>query len=130
MIDHISIRISDIKKSSAFYEAALGAIGYKKLGVFDGAVGFAVGSPEDNSGSVWIVQEGKDEPCTKNIHLAFGVSNVEAVKKFYDAAIAAGGRDNGAPAPCPEYSENYYGGFVLDLDDNNIEATTYLKSGF
>ncbi len=127
MIDHISIRVRDLKKSVAFYEATLGAIGYKKLGEFDGAVGFAVESTDDDSGSVWLIQEGKDDPITKNIHVGFGVKSIEMVRKFYDAAIAAGGRDNGAPGKYPEYGEQYYGGFVLDPDGNNIEATTYVK---
>mgnify|MGYP001579186210 CR=1 FL=1 len=124
MIDHVSIRVKDLKKSAAFYEKALGTIGYKKLGEFDGAVGFAVSCPDDNSGSVWLIQESKGDPLTQNIHVAFGVPDVEIVKKFYAAALAAGGRDNGAPGKCPEYGEHYYGAFVLDPDGNNIEATT------
>lgn len=128
MIDHISIRVRDLKKSAAFYEAALRAIGYKKLGEFDGAVGFAVESTDDGSGSVWLIQEGKDDPLTQNIHVAFGVKDLETVKKFYAAALAAGGRDNGAPAKCPEYGTKYYGGFVFDPDGNNIEAVTKLVS--
>ena len=83
MIDHVSIRVRDLGKSVKFYERALGAIGYKKLGEFDGAVGFAVKGPKDDSGSVWLIQEGKDDPLTKNIHVAFGVPDAETVKKFY-----------------------------------------------
>lgn len=127
MIDHVSIRVRDLKKSAAFYDAALGTIGYKKLGEFDGAIGFGVGELGE-SGSVWLVQEGKDDPLSKNIHVAFGVADIEAVKKFYDAAIATGGRDNGAPGKCPEYGDYYYSGFVLDPDGNNIEAVTRLKN--
>lgn len=127
MINHISIRVKDLKQSVAFYEAALGAIGYKKLGEFDGAVGFAAEGPDDKSGSVWLILEGKDDPLTKNIHVAFGVKDVETVQKFYTAAMAAGGRDNGAPALCPEYGPEYYGGFIFDPDGNNIEATTYVN---
>ena len=122
MIDHVSIRVRDLKKSVAFYEAALGAIGYKKLGEFDGAVGFAVEGSNDKSGSVWLSQAAEDNPLTREIHVAFSVPDVETVKKFYDAAMKAGGRDNGAPGLCPEYGEQYYGGFVFDPDGNNIEA--------
>lgn len=85
MIDHISIRVRDLKKSAEFYEAALGAIGYRKLGDYGDAVGFGVGELGE-SGSVWLVQEGKDDPLSKNIHVAFGVADIESVKKFYDAA--------------------------------------------
>jgi|SRR3989338_620235 len=128
MIDHVSIRVRDLKKSVAFYEAALGAIEYKKLGEVDGAVGFAALSTDDDSGSVWLIQEGKEDPLTQNIHVAFGVPDVETVKKFYAAAMAAGGRDNGAPGLCPEYGPEYYGGFVFDPDGNNIEATCYVDA--
>lgn len=128
MIDHVSIRVKDLKKSVAFYEAALGAIGYKKLGEFDGAVWFAVEGPDDNSGSVWLIQEGEGDPLTQNIHVAFGVPDVETVKKFYAAAMAAGGRDNGAPGLCSEYGPEYYGGFVFDPDGNNVEAVCRLAS--
>ena len=129
MIDHVSIRVYDLKKSVAFYEKALSAIGYKRLkGDFDGAAGFAIHNVKDNSGSVWLIQADQDERLTKNVHLAFAVPDKEAVKRFYDAAISAGGSDNGKPDFCPEYGEDYYGGFVFDPDGNNIEATTYVKS--
>lgn len=125
MIDHVSIRVSDLEKSAKFYEKALGAIGYKRLkGDFAGVVGFAVEHPEDFSGSVWLV---KEDYVTRGVHIAFAVSDIETVKKFYDVAMSAGGRDNGFPQKCPEYGESYYGGFVLDPDGNNIEATTYIK---
>ncbi len=126
MIDHISIRVSNLEQSTRFYEKALGAIGYKRLtGDFDGAIGFAVSYPKDKFGSVWLV---KEDYLTSGAHIAFAVPDIETVKKFYDAGMSAGGRDNGAPQRCPEYGENYYGGFVLDPDGNSIEATTYIKS--
>ena len=125
MIDHVSIRVADLENSAKFYEKALGAIGYKRLvGDFDGAIGFSVDHPEDNSGSVWLI---KEEYVTSSVHIAFAVPDVETVKKFYDAALSVGGRDNGVPQKCPEYGESYFGGFVLDPDGNNIEATTYIK---
>lgn len=127
MIDHISIHVSDLEKSAVFYEKALGAIGYKRLvGDFGDTVGFAISGPQDKSGSVWLSQEGPEDPLT-HIHVAFAVPDIESVKKFYDAAMVAGGRDNGAPGKCPEYGPEYYGGFVFDPDGNNIEATTYVK---
>lgn len=125
MIDHISIRVSSLDKSAEFYEKALGAIGYKRLvGGFDGAIGFAVDNAEDSSGHIWLV---KEDYVTTGVHIAFAVPDMEVVKKFYAVAMSNGGRDNGAPGRCPEYGESYYGGFVLDPDGNDIEATTYIK---
>ncbi len=130
MIDHISIRVSNLKESVKFYEAALSAIGYKQLeGDFDGAIGYAINDSEDNSGHIWLVQSdpnNHNEIVTKNVHVAFSVKDIETVKKFYEAGLKAGGRDYGPPGKCPEYGDRYYGGFLLDPDGNNIEATTYI----
>ncbi|HEY4511260.1 MAG TPA: VOC family protein [Candidatus Paceibacterota bacterium] len=136
MIDHVSIRVSDVKKSAEFYEKVLGTIGYKKIVEFDEGVGFGVGQhirsaelsiSSPDSSMIWIIQEGKEDPLTKNVHVGFRVADVETVKKFYDTALAAGGKNNGAPGKCPEYGDTYYGGFVLDMDGNNIEAVTHVK---
>ena len=58
------------------------------------------------------------------MHVAFGAESVEQVDAFHAAALAAGGTDNGGPGLRPEYSEGYYGAFVLDPDGHNIEAVT------
>ena len=63
---------------------------------------------------------------TGRLHVAFAAANRQEVEAFYEAALAAGGRDNGAPGLRPHYHENYYGGFVLDPDGHNIEAVTHL----
>ena len=60
------------------------------------------------------------------VHVAFGAGSIEQVQAFHEAAIAAGGIDNGAPGPRPHYSDRYYGAFVLDPDGHNIEAVTRL----
>ena len=54
------------------------------------------------------------EPLTGSLHVAFTAPNRAVVDAFYEAAMAAGGRDNGAPGLRPHYHENYYGAFVLD----------------
>jgi len=125
MIDHIGIKVSDLEKSVTFYEKTLGTLGYKRI---EGRTAFTLGKPEDfyGYGSVWLSQRNENKKITQNIHIAFRVPDVKTVKRFYDAAMAAGGRDNGEPNKCPEYGDRYYGGFVLDPDGNNIEATTYV----
>lgn len=128
MIDHVSIRVRDLKKSAAFYEATLGAIGYKRLiGDFGETAAFAIEHDEVGKGSVWISEYSHKKGLTQNMHVAFAVPDIESVKRFYDAAMAAGGRDNGAPGLCPEYGSEYYGGFVFDPDGNNVEAVTKLR---
>jgi len=126
MIDHIAIKVSNLEKSAAWYEKALAPLGYKRFsGDFDGAAGFGKENPQDDSGHLWMFDEGNLKTITE-AHIAFAAKDEEQVKAFYDAAIAAGGKDNGAPGLRPQYGPNYYGAFVLDPDGNNIEATCYV----
>lgn len=126
MIDHVTIKVSDLETSAAWYEKALAPLGYKRFeGDFDGAAGFGKDHPEDDSGHLWMFDEGNLTKITE-VHIAFAAKDEEQVQAFYDAAIAAGGKDNGAPGKRP-YGDHYYGAFVLDPDGNNIEATCYIK---
>ena len=59
------------------------------------------------------------------LHVAFAAASRAVVDEFYKAAIAAGGRDNGAPGLRPHYHANYYGAFVFDPDGNNVEAVCH-----
>src|SRR2546421_6882434 len=111
MIEHISLRCSDARASRDFYERALAPLGYEVDKEYGDAFGFIQGGRHD----FWVT-EGK--VGTPN-HLAFHADDQTAVDEFYRAAIAAGGKDNGAPGPRPEYG---YAAFVLDPDGHNIEA--------
>ena len=115
MIDHTSVAVSDVPKSKAFFAAALAPLGYKVMMDFGEAVGLGDKGPD-----FWI---GKGTPA--KLHVAFAAPNRAAVKAFYDAAIKAGGKDNGAPGLRPQYHPNYYGAFVYDLEGNNIEAVCH-----
>lgn len=126
MFDHIGLRVADPKKSKAFYDKALAPLGYKLLAEIPNdktgnleTLGYGV-PPDAN---FWL---GKGTPHQPILHIAFSAKNRKQVDEFYKAAIAAGGKDNGAPGLRPEYHENYYGAFVLDPDGNNIEAVYHL----
>ena len=119
MIDHIGIAVSDIDKSIAFYTKALAPLGYECIRKFDipsgGRVaGFGVGGKPD----FWIATG----EVKQHLHVAFRASGRAKVREFYDAAMAAGGKDNGPPGVRPHYHEHYYGGFVYDPDGHNVEA--------
>lgn len=125
MLDHIGILVSDFARSKAFYERALAPLGYAALMSVTKAesgradfVGFGVPPKPD----FWIGSGAPNQPA---IHVAFRASNRATVDAFYAAAIAAGGRDNGAPGLRPHYHPNYYGAFVLDPDGHNIEAVCH-----
>ena len=110
LIDHIHLRAKDLEASKRFYRAVLHALG-KAGGIREAGDYFS-------ADELWIdLADGK----TSSVHLAFQAADQGAVKAFYNAALAAGGRDNGAPGE-RKYHPGYYAAFVLDPDGNNIEA--------
>jgi catechol 2,3-dioxygenase-like lactoylglutathione lyase family enzyme len=124
MIDHTGVGVSDFARSKAFYEKALAPLGYVPImeiaaGGYLGA-GFGIPPKPD----FWI---GSSAPQVPPVHIAFRADSRAEVDAFYNAAIAAGGRDNGAPGLRPHYHPNYYGAFVLDPDGHNIEAVCHDK---
>jgi catechol 2,3-dioxygenase-like lactoylglutathione lyase family enzyme len=121
-IDHVTLRAGDLAASRRFYEAVLAPLGavLAPLGIgleFERAGLLAFGSGE---GGRLIVQAG--ERHLGDIHVAFSARRREAVDALHAAALQAGGRDNGAPGPRPEYHWGYYGAYALDPDGNNVEA--------
>ena len=114
MIDHVGLAVSDYAKSRRFFEQALAPLGYSLMMDFGAAAGFGAGGKPD----FWIAQG----VPTARVHVAFSSPDRGTVDAFYRAALAAGGRDNGAPGLRPQYHPNYYGAFVYDPDGNNIEA--------
>ena len=118
MIDHTGVAVTDIAKSKAFYRAALAPLGYALIMEWEQYAGFGVPPKPD----FWI---GEGKPNTPPLHVAFRAEDRHQVAAFYTAALAAGGRDNGAPGLRPHYHADYYGAFVLDPDGHNIEAVCH-----
>lgn len=121
MIDHISLGVSNLSASGAFYDATLAPLGYAR--VLEKGIGFAYGPGPDRDGMMfWIVQPDAEITPTRGSHVGFAADDPAEVDAFHAAAISAGARDNGAPGLRPEYSGGYYGAFVLDPDGHKIEA--------
>lgn len=125
MIDHTGIQASNFEASKQFYVRALAPLGYGLIMEMSpeqtGGKGVAgLGLP--NIPDFWVSGGGAQQPP---VHVAFAATNRAMVDAFYAAAIAAGGRDNGAPGLRPHYHPNYYGAFVLDPDGHNIEAVCH-----
>ncbi|MBB6244124.1 VOC family protein [Rhodanobacter sp. MP1X3] len=121
MFDHLGIPVSDLARSRTFYLDALVSLGYNiELEVSAEQTGdhAAIGFGANGKPSFWI---GEGLPSS-SIHVAFVASSRAEVDAFHRAALAAGGRDNGAPGLRPHYHPDYYGAFVLDPDGYNIEA--------
>ncbi|MFO0673723.1 MAG: VOC family protein [Polyangiaceae bacterium] len=121
MIDHTGFNVSDLTKSRAFYDAALAPLAIALMVV-------PSSTPEVGGARLMASRPGLDfwlaqgEPQTPRVHLAFHAESRAAVDAFYQAAIAAGGRDNGPPGIRAAPPPNYYGAFVLDPDGYNVEA--------
>jgi catechol 2,3-dioxygenase-like lactoylglutathione lyase family enzyme len=116
MIEHVSVPVSNYKKSKKFYVAALKLVSYVLYRDFPpDATGFF----EGGSTSFWIVQK---KEKVQPIHVALRGQSKEAVQAFHAAALKAGGKDNGKPGFRRDYGDDYYAAFILDPDGNNIEA--------
>ena len=111
LIDHVQIVVSDLVASKRFYRAVLQSLGRDLSGEGDGYF-FA---------DEIFVSEVDDTSSVTHVHLAFQAADRDAVQRFHTAAVAAGGRNNGAPGE-RHYHPGYYAAFVLDPDGNNIEA--------
>jgi catechol 2,3-dioxygenase-like lactoylglutathione lyase family enzyme len=119
MLHHVSFAVANLEASGAFYDAALGALGYRRVFEDDTAIGYGV-------------EDGKDKFCLKlrspaiapgsGFHLAFSAPSRPAVDLFHSSALASGGRDNGQPGLRPHYGPNYYAAFLVDPDGHHIEA--------
>jgi catechol 2,3-dioxygenase-like lactoylglutathione lyase family enzyme len=123
MLDHVTIGVSDIERSRSFYDLALRPLGITRL-YADGEAASGYGlAPK---AFFWISWRGLPQT---GAHVAFAAQDRAVVDRFHAEAIAAGGRDNGAPGIRPNYHPSYYGAFVLDPDGHNIEAVCHARQG-
>lgn len=119
MLAHVSIGVSDIKRSGTFYDATLKPLGYSRL--VDG--GTALGYGEGDAGLWLLASESPVKPDMKSgLHFCFVAKDRAAVDAFHAAALKAGGKDNGKPGVRTDYSPNYYAAFAIDPDGYRLEA--------
>src|SRR5262245_37281047 len=126
MIDHVGLPVSDYARSKAFYAQALAPLGYTLIMEVT-AEQTESGSPaagfgRDGKPDFWIGGEGGLRGI---LHVAIVANDRASVDAFHRAALAAGGKDNGAPGLRPHYHPNYYAAFVLDPDGHNVEAVCH-----
>jgi catechol 2,3-dioxygenase-like lactoylglutathione lyase family enzyme len=124
MIDHLTVLVTDYRRSIQFYLQALKPLGYAMTLELDDVSypqlpsAFFAGIGVDGKPDLWL----RPSTIVAPTHVAFRAESRAIVDAFYREAIAAGGTSNGAPGPRPEYDANYYAAFVLDPDGYNIEA--------
>ena len=117
-VEHVAVNVGDWTRAKAFYEAALGLLGYRVVYEEPDALAYFA----DANGLDFGI--GRRDPVG-GAHVAFGCADRAGVDRFHEAALAAGGTDNGAPGIRAQYAPDYYAAYVLDPDGNNIEAVCH-----
>ena len=120
MFDHVGLNVTNYAASRSFYEQALAPLGWRVVLAFDEWKTCGFGTSEKPE--FWISQR---EPYGTGTHVAFAAADRATVDAFHDAALAAGGIDNGPPGIRELYHPTYYSAFVHDADGNNIEAVSH-----
>ena len=122
MIDHISVGVSDLGRAARFYEATLAPLGLLRLVMRPATVGYGKSYPE-----FWINLRANMKPVEpeSGTHICLRAKTTADVDAFHAAALAAGGRSDGAPGLRPHDRVKYYAAFVIDPDGNRIEAVTF-----
>jgi catechol 2,3-dioxygenase-like lactoylglutathione lyase family enzyme len=118
-LDHVGLDVGDYDASKAFYDQALAPLGLKLM--MEPIE--RVGGYGDDFPFFWLAQRGRG--ADSGVHVAFRVEDRQTVDAFHEAALAAGGKDNGEPGVREIYHPHYYGAFVLDPDGNNVEAVCH-----
>jgi catechol 2,3-dioxygenase-like lactoylglutathione lyase family enzyme len=121
MLHHVSFGVADLRRSAAFYDAVLSALGYVRVWADDTAVGY--GLPGGGDRLALKLRENV-RPPGPGFHLAFAARSRAAVDAFHAAALRHGGQDDGAPGLRPHYAPEYYAAFVVDPDGLRIEAVS------
>lgn len=115
MIHHVSVDVSELAASARFYDAVLGSLGWRRH--IDGSdlVAWGIVRPV-------FFASAKRGAGSESGHVCFDASGIPAVKAAWEAGVAAGGSDDGAPGPRPEYGGSYYSAYLRDPDGHRIEV--------
>ncbi len=119
MINHVSIGVRDLKKAGRFYDAALAALGYRRLFDSAEALGYGADSPR-----FWVMRVERPVAADEasGLHLCFDAASRTGVDGFHAAAVKSGAHDNGKPGLRKDYGDNYYAAFITDPDGYRLEA--------
>lgn len=121
MLDHISLPVTDFDRAAAFYDDVLATLGLERRKQRPGAIGY--GPPDRAAPVFWILQAAPEQARSGvGLHVSFQAGTRSMVDAFHAAALRGGACNAGDPGPRPEYTQPFYGAFVLDPDGFKIEA--------
>ncbi|HEX3802782.1 MAG TPA: VOC family protein [Solirubrobacteraceae bacterium] len=115
MIDHVGFCVTDLERSTRFYDAVFFALGLRRVVELERAIAYGVTGAE-----FWVVASGA-EPSPGYGHVALSAAGKAAVDAAHRAGLAAGGTDDGAPGPRPNYGKRYYAAYLRDPDGLKVE---------
>lgn len=121
MLHHVSVGVRDVERAAQFYDAVLGALGYKRvMEVLPYGVGYGEDEPV-----FWVQLPHNQQVATpgNGVHISFIARSQDQVNEFHRIALEEGAQNAGEPGPRPDYTPDYYGAFVFDPDGNKLEAT-------
>ena len=118
MIDHIGFEVSDLDRSTRFYDAVFFALGARRMLETDSLVAYGINAP-----TIYVVMRGRT-PGPGYGHLALQASGKAAVDAAYGAGLANGGRDDGPPGQRPQYGRRYYAAYLIDPDGLRVEVVS------
>jgi catechol 2,3-dioxygenase-like lactoylglutathione lyase family enzyme len=118
MFDHVGIRVADREVSERFYDTVLATLGVEKEHSDDELAEW---------GDLSLSAAHREKPVTRGLHIGFRAPSRAEVDEFWRVGTEAGYRDDGAPGPRPQYTDDYYGSFLLDPDGNSAEAVHHRR---
>ena len=123
LVSHVSVGVTDLQRAGAFYDAVMATIGARRIMEHGVGIGYGRSFPE-----FWAARphDGESAAVGNGTHICFNASDAEAVAAFHAAGLAAGGSDDGAPGPRPEYAPGYHAAFLRDPDGNKVEAMCWI----
>ena len=127
-IDHVSVGVTNIRRSKTFYDAALAPLGMTPIfpvEIHGQLVGVGYGQGDKPSFWIQLPINGQAASMGNGVHIAFNAGSREQVDDFFLAAMEHGGVEDGRPGLRTEYHPDYYGAFVRDPDGNKIEACSH-----
>lgn len=123
LVSHVSVGVTDLQRAGAFYDAVMATIGARRIMEHGVGIGYGRTFPE-----FWAARphDGERAAAGNGTHVCFNAPDAAAVAAFHAAGLAAGGADDGAPGPRPEYAPGYHAAFLRDPDGNKVEAMCWV----